>query len=107
MKAQHTPGPWEVSGNGIWAVSQWNARFRLATVTTPSPMNGVDWEANAKLIAAAPKMLEALESIIRIAALRDDNVERPEGLFELLRDAAGTARGAIAEATGQETAGAA
>lgn len=107
MKTQHTRGPWEVSGNGIWAISPWNARFRLATVTTPSPMNGVDWEANARLIAAAPTLMDALESIIRIAGLRDDNVERPEGLFELLRDAAGTARGAIAKATSQQTAGAA
>lgn len=61
-KAQPTPGPWETSGDGgIWGTSPHNARFRVASVTTPSPMNGVDWQANAKLIAAAPKLLEALQ----------------------------------------------
>jgi hypothetical protein len=59
--------------------------------------------ANAELFAASPKLLEALESIIRIAQLRDDNKTRPEGLFELLRDAEGTARAAIT-AIGKEAA---
>ncbi len=47
----HTPGPWTVDGSDIYAdgliVAQ--ASFRLE-----------QWEANAKLIAAAPALLEAL-----------------------------------------------
>jgi hypothetical protein len=52
------------------------------------------------LILAKADLLEALELIVRIAELREDNKHRPEGLFELLRDAAGTARAAIGEAKG-------
>lgn len=58
----HTPGPWELSeGNtSIWGISPLNARVRLANIQKHSPMNGIDWEANARLIAAAPEMLAAL-----------------------------------------------
>lgn len=74
MMKKHTPGPWEVSGgDGIWAVSPWNARFRLATVTKPSPMNGIDWEANARLIAAAPELLEALRSLTHAVEKRNES----------------------------------
>jgi hypothetical protein len=65
MDLLHTPGPWEVSGDGIWGSSPFNARVKLATVTVFSPMNRIDWLANAKLIAASPKMLETLLQIDR------------------------------------------
>ena len=48
------------------------------------------------------RLLTALESIVQIAALRDENKPRLEGLFELLRDAAGTATAALTEVTGEE-----
>lgn len=60
----YTPGPWEYSVDGIWATSQWNARVKIATITSFSRMNGIDSVANARLIVAAPDMLSALRRIL-------------------------------------------
>lgn len=74
----YTSGPWEASGDGIWAKSPWNARFKVATITLPSPMNGIDGHANARLIALAPVMREALETTARnIRSLRDAGLLGP------------------------------
>lgn len=74
---KHTPGPWGVSADGIWAVSPLNAHVRLATVTSFSPMNGIDSRANAHLIAAAPELLEALQFAISFFdQLTPDDTER-------------------------------
>ena len=54
MKQQHTPKPWNKIGNSIGVDAG-----EIATV-----WSGVgDQEANARLIAAAPDLLEALELI--------------------------------------------
>lgn len=60
----HTPGPWEFSSGGIWAISPWNARVKIATVTTFSPMNGIDSNANGHALAAAAELLAALKSAL-------------------------------------------
>ncbi len=92
-QGKHMAGPWEISGgDGIWAVSPWNARFRLATVTQPSPMNGIDWEANARLIAAAPELLEALEALVEC------EWSQPADLESCQKDG----RAAIAKARGEK-----
>ena len=59
---EHTPGPWEFSRG-------YNGEF----IVTVSPDNdiifpdheddSVEWEANARLIALAPKMYEALQEV--------------------------------------------
>lgn len=62
---KHTPGPWESSATGIWAKSPWNARVKIATITTFSLMNGIDWNANANLIVAAPELLAELRTAVQ------------------------------------------
>lgn len=64
MNASYTPGPWSATYDGVWAKTPWNANVRLATITHPSPMNGIDGRANARLICAAPDMLEALQIVM-------------------------------------------
>lgn len=57
--AQHTPRPWTVRDIGTqWAVSKIGARIPHAYVMRDGPDRG---EANARLIAAAPELLAALE----------------------------------------------
>lgn len=104
-KAQHTPGPWKAVGENqdiiVPADAQPPYTDRIAGIYIYYSERKGEGEANARLIAAAPELLESLESIICITDLREHNKNRPGGLFELLRDAAGTARSAIAKATGK------
>lgn len=55
-KAQHTPGPWTVTEIGTIEDDSHNP----AQIASISPRNR---EANARLISAAPEMLEALEQL--------------------------------------------
>ena len=68
MKDKHTPGPWIVAedqvgdddGNTIADVTlfnEWNTTEGIVTKEMP-------WEANARLIAAAPELLEILEESV-------------------------------------------
>lgn len=102
--AQHTPGPWEakpeecdkpyirVRGTVL------GSRFKVANVLTPV-YEGVhhreaeETRANARLIAEAPELLEALE---RLSA----QCERLRLPGQAETDAEKTARAVIAKATG-------
>ena len=75
MTAQHTPGPWGVSaqphGYSVWNVV--DDEINPACIGRPvaNVVGGYDSvqieEANARLIAAAPDLLEALEAICKHA----------------------------------------
>ena len=83
MSAQHTPGPWHTAGDqGVQIRSQ---RDQIAKVWT---MRGNEWKANARLIASAPELLEALQAVLA-------NSLDSKGLA----DAHKQARAAIAKAT--------
>lgn len=64
-KPTHTPGPWEVAqrpcngSNQVWPVA--TGEGRICTV-----MDGSRSNANAKLIAAAPDLLAAIQDILAI-----------------------------------------
>lgn len=102
-KQGHTRGPWEVrfarngypysieapNGNrgpgGITSVTRWGA------ISFPSSQEGL---ANARLIAAAPDLLEAADHIDRTATdIADDMVMISGSAYRLMR-------AAIAKATG-------
>lgn len=95
----HTPGPWEVDVDGTgWAIGP-SDRF-VATIDidhtideNDTPLSDAECEANARLIAAAPDLLEALRFML------DAYVEDP---WEANRSAAEeAARDAIARALGE------
>lgn len=84
---EHTPGPWRVMGYGIVKGSR---RCLIAHVYMQSGQ-GVDFgdaktNANARLIAAAPELLEACNQAIFA-------IPTTHGAFEVVRSA-------IAKATG-------
>ena len=62
MTTEHTPGPWaiypETNGSEICAV--YHAPGLPIRQMIARPVVGENWIANARLIAAAPDMLEAL-----------------------------------------------
>ncbi len=71
--SKHTPGPWVAKGAEVWGTNA--MRFNLTTGGTPmiaSVCKHEDadrpfpYEANARLIAAAPDLLEALKRISAI-----------------------------------------
>lgn len=71
---KHTPEPWFVEKRSQWGVlahelPRGGARRRIAVCGSPrayadSVLDGED-EANARLIAAAPEMLAALQDIVK------------------------------------------
>ncbi len=93
----HTPGPWTVScgdivraGNRIVADCE-----RLAYADRPRPSVPEDC-ANARLIASAPDMLDALEAVYTSASVGSDSARTaviPRKLYDRIR--------AIVEASGR------
>ena len=98
-RAGHTPGPWRTVGGGVIADSYgWKGAIiaPAGTITHKDLDNGMydnlRGEANARLIAAAPDLLEALQTLV--ASL--DWEEKRSGTTYAGHDAA---RAAIARAT--------
>lgn len=95
--SKHTLGPWvvtRVSKSTILKDIYVSAGSeRIARVVVPATASSIDeYEANARLIAAAPDLLEALEKISKM------DVGNPYA-----RGCAEIARAAIAKATGSQT----
>ena len=83
---QHTPGPWFVTPDGTAVYKKDGYGYRGDTICLFVGHPFID--ANARLIAAAPELLAALQAL---AAL--PNKHRPEEMWD-------AARAAIAKATG-------
>lgn len=58
---EHTPGPWTRHGLGI---SKDAGEYGYAVALCDSPVPPGEAEANARLIAAAPDLLTALEALM-------------------------------------------
>lgn len=77
MTAQHTPGPWffckqdDTDEDSEFFVMESNK------YDWPNVVAETDREADARLIAAAPDLLEALQAIVRSLSDQDD-----EGMIE-------------------------
>ena len=86
----HTRGPWITDGRIVWADPDRDGNECIVAISgmANSPKNTAD----AVLIAAAPELLDALESILNLPV--EDNGERviPAGYLD-------AARAAIAKAT--------
>jgi hypothetical protein len=62
MNTPHTPGPWIKEGGTVCQVDT------LQTICKTSGKDEAAQSANARLIAAAPELLEALQECVRILA---------------------------------------
>jgi hypothetical protein len=89
---KHTPGPWEANGSTVVANK---ASFRALFDCKPLRMtlSAEECAANARLIAAAPELLEALQ--YQEMADADPEASRRKGYFE---EARRLRRNAIAKA---------
>ncbi|CAB3919953.1 hypothetical protein LMG3328_05304 [Achromobacter ruhlandii] len=68
MTTKHTPGPWAVRYDYVVQAPSFDDG-RLVPVAQPYGVNsdGTDLFANARLIAAAPELLEALEGLLAVS----------------------------------------
>jgi hypothetical protein len=68
MKTKHTPGPWEygkpADGGRVNVYADSTMSLRICRVDSGQDI-GMDASANAKLIAAAPDMAEALIHMLK------------------------------------------
>jgi len=98
MSASHTPGPWRVettltdSRLFVYGVEEGSL---IATVHGPA-LGVTNNEPNARLIAAAPALLEALKHIAKVDLRGSDDLEH---LVTLARGMQIVARKAIQQAT--------
>jgi len=94
--SEHTPGPWAAEKVNERKIRQWSIRaqgaapvisYELATLSGHDPVRD---KANARLIAAAPELLAALQEIV--AAADGEGWDQIDADFS-------KARAAIAKAT--------
>ncbi len=74
METKHTPGPWGQTGFKIHT----QTGLAIANISIPDPVCHDVGIANAKLIAAAPDLLEALESVLDRLEIALEDVFSPE-----------------------------
>ena len=90
---KHTPGPWNYDRSGYSLYV--NSGRELVTALSMDGKRLETSEANARLIAAAPDLLEALKSVIAWLDASDESAFSDSQLA--------LARAAIAKATGGNT----
>ena len=101
--SKHTPGPWTVSPSQTYKAQIEHLAGKktvvFARVTTPKIGDAI---ANARLIAAAPTMLEALEALDALIDFGDHVPDNTAMCFDdasAINEALAKARAAIALAT--------
>lgn len=93
-KTTHTPGPWEVSeGRGFRSIKASDGGHVIASDQGEFTGN---WEANARLIAAAPDLLEAAKHTLSVLEGTGTKIEGRENFIGIP-----ALRAAIAKAEGK------
>ena len=95
--SEYTPGPWIYDAGAFYAKCQLNERGMTRESPIAEMLNGRedDYEANARLIAAAPELLEACELALKV-------LEQSGMITRQLLDADRKLRAAIAKAKGEQ-----
>lgn len=107
MKAKHTPGPWTLTADGAgWYIECSPERghsvaYIRAEIGEEDPDTSDDEkEANARLIAAAPELLDALIALLGVAPSKAPGAGLIVEAEEKHANALQAARAAIKKATG-------
>ena len=92
--SKHTPGPWEIEGTprSGWDIFSLGEERRYIT-SDPMRERAINYERDARLMAAAPDLLEALEKVVSF-------VDAGQGTWTVEEQQ--KARAAIAKAKGEE-----
>jgi hypothetical protein len=99
MNTQHTPGPWNINGGRIEGPNAYTSTATVIGVVGEISNQSFTDTANARLIAAAPEMLKALQSIAtRASCAPNDDAKLAGQEFDRIMQ---MARAAIAKAKGE------
>ena len=98
----HTPGPWRISSKSKYLVKTDEYRICQVFRSTIDPSLNEQAEADARLIAAAPDLLEALKEVLKgmEAAYTEGCSEVPPNIDWFDYSSVTQAYTAIAKATG-------
>ena len=97
-ETKHTPGPWEAVGLTVCQVPPGGREIIFGAHNTRSGDKD-ERQANARLIAAAPELLEALREFVSLMPSAEGlGGHAPIGAFQIVAD---LARAAIAKAEGR------
>ncbi len=109
--SKHTPGPWKWSGEythpcgkPAWTLLGRHGLYGILTCDQGSAPQDLNDEANARLIAAAPEMFEALDTIGGLSrALRQGGPDPMDlqGLSDALEEAVDLANSLVAQIEGR------
>jgi hypothetical protein len=97
MSAQHTPGPWASNSADSFELGVYGSGYRIAKMTGGEINRDV---ANARLMAAAPDLLETLSKTLKRIEEALAYGYLPAGTEQELETQAAEIRAAIAKATG-------
>ena len=92
----HTPGPWKVAENLFGSTASYEVYTNIETKSGKGGYTRIcqitprDQKANARLIASAPEMLEALERLVEAAG---PQMVEPDLALEFARTVIRKARG--------------
>ena len=101
----HTPGPWsfELAPSGGFDIEKDPndlGRYMVIATRNPHPARAAEMHANARLIAAAPDMLNALRSLLRHAERVNEVLAQECGVRFVDDGPLGMARDALRKAAG-------
>ena len=101
----HTPGPWQAVPHDIGGQQRWFIQFgpqNLATIASVNSccMTYCNAENDARLIAAAPDLLAALEALLTAEIIYTGAITETLEKSQMHDDLAIPARAAIKKATG-------
>lgn len=87
MKIEHTPGPWQVEREYVFAVQTNGQEITIAVISGVEHAGHVS-EANANLISAAPDMLSFIETVAQGHLTHQGMVDSAKRFIERLEGGA-------------------
>ncbi|HHA2912873.1 TPA: hypothetical protein ACOD97_000212 [Stenotrophomonas maltophilia] len=103
MTSKHTPGPWKWSGEythpcgkPAWTLLGRHGLYGILTCDQGSAPQDLNDEANARLIAAAPELLQALQLVECVYRKNCVNEGEPSSVLHSMQAAIAKATGARA-----------
>ena len=101
--SKHAPGPWKVTSESHNPLIECEDGYVIAQIKGVSlSVAGFNYEANARLIAAAPKMYELLDKLREVIIETSENGNSTTGLMTVWNTIATDGMDLLDEIDGQE-----